>query len=74
METINCDVVEPWHQKLHDVQGWAKEWTLGCVIPASWPPLAAGGASFSQPKAHSLAHPCTFYNGTLYSAIHYVNE
>ena len=24
------------------IQGSAKEWSLGCVIPASWPPLAAG--------------------------------
>ena len=28
-----------------DIQGWAKEWTLGCVNPASWLPLAAGGSS-----------------------------
>ena len=38
-------------------QGSAKEWSLGCVIPASWPPLAAG-AGFTQPKNHSLADPC----------------
>ena len=25
--------------------GWAKEWTLGCVNPASWLPLAAGASS-----------------------------
>ena len=39
------------------VQGWAKEWSLGCVIPASWLPLAAGG-EFTQPTAHLLADPC----------------
>ena len=27
------------------VQGLAKEWSLGCVIPMSWPPLAAGRVS-----------------------------
>ena len=29
------------------LQGSAKEWSLGCVITASWPPLAAG-ALFTQ--------------------------
>ena len=38
------------------IQGSAKEWSLGCVIPASWPPLAAG-ARFTQPRDHSLADP-----------------
>ena len=36
------------------IQGSAKEWSLGCVIPASWPPLAAG-ACFTQSRDHSLA-------------------
>ena len=40
------------------LQGSAKEWSLGCVIPASWLPLAAG-ARFMQPRVHSLADPCT---------------
>ena len=39
------------------MQGWAKEWSLGCVNPASWLPLAAGG-EFTQPRDHSLAQPC----------------
>ena len=39
------------------LQGSAKEWSLGCVIPASWPPLAAG-ARFTHPRDHSLADPC----------------
>ena len=30
-ELQNCD----------HIQGWAKEWSLGCVIPASWLPLTA---------------------------------
>ena len=30
---------------------------LGCVNPASWLPLAAGG-EFKQPRAHLLANPC----------------
>ena len=40
--------------------GWAKEWFLGCVIPASWLLLAAE-ARFTQPRAHLLADPCTTY-------------
>ena len=40
------------------VQGWAKEWALGCVNPASWLSLAAGG-EFTQPRAHSFAQPCS---------------
>ena len=40
------------------LQGSAKKWTLDCVIPASWPPLAAG-ARFTQPRALSLSDPCT---------------
>ena len=39
------------------VEGWAKEWTLGCVNPASWLSLAAGG-EFTQPRDHSFAQPC----------------
>ena len=42
------------------VQGWAKEWTLGCVNPASWLSLAAGG-EFMQPRDHSFAQPCSLY-------------
>ena len=41
------------HVYIH-VQGSAKEWSLGCVIPASWLPLAAG-VGFTQPRDHSLA-------------------
>ena len=40
------------------VQGSAKEWSRGYVIHASWLPLAAG-ARFTQPRAYSLADPCT---------------
>ena len=36
----------------------AKQWSLGCVIPASWLPLAPG-ARFTLPRDHSLAHPST---------------
>ena len=28
---------------IEEYKGWAKEWSLGCVIPVSWPPLAAWG-------------------------------
>ena len=31
---------------------------LGCVNPASWLPLAAGG-EFTQPSLHLLFHVCT---------------
>ena len=41
-----------------NIQGWAKEWALGCVNPATWLSLAAGG-EFTQPRAHSFAQPCT---------------
>ena len=30
---------------LTSIQGWAKEWALGCVIPASWLPLTAEESS-----------------------------
>ena len=40
------------------VQGSAKEWSLGCVIPASWSPLAAE-AHFTQPRDNFLPDPCT---------------
>ena len=37
----------------------AERWTLGCVNPASWLPMAAGG-ELTQPRAraHLLADPC----------------
>ena len=38
------------------IQGSAKELSLGCVIPASWPPLAAG-VHFMQPRDHSVPDP-----------------
>ena len=40
---------------LLQIQGSAEEWSLGCVIPASWTPLAAG-ARFTQPR--TLADSC----------------
>ena len=49
---------QPFNTFAFDVQGSAKEWSLGCVIPASRPPLSAG-ARFTQPRDHSLANPCT---------------
>ena len=39
------------------LRGAAKKWAIGCVIPASWPLLAAG-ARFTQPRDRSLADPC----------------
>ena len=42
------------------VQGWAKEWFLGCVNPASWLPLVAG-RKFTQPGAHLIAQLCSTY-------------
>ena len=41
------------------LQGWAKEWSLGCVNSC---PVARGSqvAGFTQPRAHLiLAHLCT---------------
>ena len=45
----------------YQLQRSAKKWSLGCMIPASWPPLAAG-ARFTQPRDHSLADPCMMYD------------
>ena len=45
------------------IQGSAKEWSLGCVIPASWSPLATV-ARFTQPRDHYLADPCVVWNLT----------
>ena len=42
----------------HTVQGSAKRWALGCVNPAFWIPLAAGGV-FTEPRVYLLANPCT---------------
>ena len=39
------------------IQGSAKWWALGCVNPACWFHLAAGG-EFTQPRVHLLADPC----------------
>ena len=43
---------------LRYLQGWAKEWALGCV---NSPPLARESqeAGVTQPRAHSFAQPCT---------------
>ena len=42
---------------LFSLQGWAKEWTLGCVNPGSlWP---RGGGEFTQPRDHSFAQSCS---------------
>ena len=43
---------------VYDVQGWAKEWSLGCV---NLHPTARGSqeAGFKQPRDHSVAEPCT---------------
>ena len=40
------------------VQGSAKRWALGCV---NSPPAARESqeAGFTQPRVHSVAHPCT---------------
>ena len=43
------------------VEGPAKEWSLGCVIPASWPPLALW-SHFTQPRENSSADSCSYQN------------
>ena len=35
----------------------AKRWSLGCMIPAFWLPMAAG-CKFTQPRDRLLADPC----------------
>ena len=51
------------------IQGWAKEWALGCVNPASWLPPAAGG-EFTQPRTHSFAHLCSWTASVFARVIH----
>ena len=50
-----------WRTFLGDttLQGWAKEWSLGCVNLASWLPLAAG-REFTQPSDPFFVQPCTY--------------
>ena len=48
-------VFDSFESSFH-LQGSAKEWSLGCVIPASWSPLSAG-VRFTQPRDHSLDDP-----------------
>ena len=45
------------------IQGWAKEWSLGCVNsrPAARESLEAG---FTQPRAHLIAHMCTGFHSS----------
>ena len=45
--------------KSDKLQESAKEWSLGCVIPASWTPLVAG-TRFTLSRDHPLAEPCTY--------------
>ena len=51
------DILNKPYLLLH-VQGWAKEWSLGCVNSR---PAARGSreARFTQPRDHSSAQPCT---------------
>ena len=42
-----------------NVQGSAKERSLGCVNPASWLPLSTEG-KFTQPRNHSFADLCIY--------------
>ena len=49
----------PLGRILWELQGSAKEWSLGCVIPASRLPLAAG-ERFTQPRDH-LFRPAALY-------------
>ena len=46
------------------IQGWAKEWSLGCV---NSPPAARESqeAGFTQPRVHFLAHPCMVWSQRL---------
>ena len=48
-----------WTIKIYCVQGWAKEWSLGCVNSR---PAARGSqeAGFTQPRDNSFAQLCIF--------------
>ena len=56
MRSQDASVAKGLPNKLN-IQGWTKEWSLGCVIPASWLLLAVG-ARFTQPRDHSFNLPC----------------
>ena len=45
-----------------------KEWTLGCVNPSSWLPLAAE-REFTQPRVHSFAQPCSLLPPLLFQGV-----
>ena len=40
------------------IQSCDIRWTLGCVNPATWLPLATGRQEFTQPRAHLLVQLC----------------
>ena len=49
------------------VQGSAIRWSLGCVNPGSWLPLAAGASSGNlESRDHPLADPCTAITASHY--------
>ena len=50
------------------LQGWAKEWALGCV---NSPPAAGGSdeAGFTQPRAHFFAQPCIYFRVTNFTPV-----
>ena len=43
---------------MRNIQGWGKEWSLGCVNPDYRLPRAAG-REFMQPRDHSFSQLCT---------------
>ena len=55
VNVISSDTIT-WYVTL---QGWAKEWSLGCVnsLPAARRSQEAG---FTQPRDHSLAQACIY--------------
>ena len=57
---IQVEIGYEYHNWLETLQGWAKEWDLGCVNSQ---PTARGcqEAGYTQPRAHSFAQPCTFW-------------
>ena len=53
------------------IQGSAKKWSLGCVVPASWLPLATGwgGARFTDIVFSRSLYTEQRQNGTCESAV-----
>ena len=59
MKRVYRDTLTMMAKNQHiSLQTWKKRWRLGCVNPASWLLLAAGG-ELTQPSLRLFLHVCT---------------